>query len=150
VIAGGRAFEQPFSKSAGGKPVRKRLEIRAGSAMSMHYEIKESGESVAIPDEFTGTRVSAVRSRDGQRMIVLDQKTWWDLYMPRSFTAKQYLDSATLRIDIANRSVPIDHIAPQGEGPFLVEYHTNRIVLRTLRDDELGAYFDSLIRSNSF
>lgn len=43
--------------------------------MSIHYETKEPGQSVAMPDEFSGASVSAVRSRDGQRMVLLGQRT---------------------------------------------------------------------------
>ncbi|HLD39199.1 MAG TPA: hypothetical protein VJB05_02710 [archaeon] len=118
--------------------------------MSIHYETKESGQSVAMPDEFSGTSISAVRSRDGQRMVLLGQRTWLDLYLQLSFTAQQYLDSATSKIDTVDQSVPIGRVFPNDDGPFLVEYHPNRIILRTMSGAELSAYFDTITRTDSF
>lgn len=113
------------------------------------YVAKEIGEAVEIPDGFATSYVWAVMSRGGQMVTILNPRTWCELYSPRSFEAKWCLYSATLKKDLVNHALVIDHSISDrlGEGPFMVEYRRNRIVLRAMTSTELSAYFNYLVLS---
>ena len=107
------------------------------------------GSVIEVPEWLVKSKYAyAVRSRDGERTVILSPETWWNLYAPRSFSAKVYLEYASTRIDLDGFGILLTRpfSGDVGDGPFMVEYHENRIVVKpmTLRDMEM--YIDSLAR----
>ncbi len=90
-----------------------------------------------------------VRSRDKERLVVLPETAWCELYDRLSIQAKYGLSQSTREtVSIGNRLYLTGDIKDfPGNDLLMATFYHNRFELRLLTSSELSAYFDALVQA---